>query len=505
MHPGTARLWIIAGFSVCGWLAGCSTDAQSSRYKLEKQFFEVEQAWSKAELAGKSGNPVSTSELRANLESALDNFATARPQLGAGDSLLFGYAAGATQHLVQLLNAEQQWDEASKVQKQIATDTLFPMAVRHRALYGWASAYENAGRIAEACDLYRQLVLSFYPPVAEGGVNSDVLELPSRRVALAQNALPESLATYRSFGVQYYDSLAAGFPHTQLAFQALGELARIYGSQGQWDLAITTLGRAADTAGQVFPAYRIDQAEIWAGQIHDTARALKALADLSRELATSPFRIDADLKTADILFRRGQYQDVQKLLSETKTDLGMPDADLAVGLLLARSYAMAGDRERARAEYAYLVTAFPHSLQAIEAAVATAQLNKDKNDTALATQWLARADSLAMDLVTFPGSPPKVVASALNARASLAVESKRWNDAATHLSSIAQTFGPEAPEGASALLRLGWIQVRELHDTLGAAQSWGAFLAVHPNHPDGAGIKTEMNKWPDRYRSTPPS
>jgi hypothetical protein len=93
----------------------------------------------------------------------------------------------------------------------------------------------------------------------------------------------------------------------------------------------------------------------------------------------------------------------------------------------------------------------------------------------------------------------------MSARATLAAESGRWDEAAGHLSAIAEAFGPASPPGAAALVKLGWVQLDELRDTLAAARSWRVFLEALPDHPDCAALKVEMNKWPERYLSTPPS
>jgi len=495
----------LASLSLYLFLVSCGGES-GSHYDLEKRFYEAEQSWDKVRLQQESGVATSAIELRVQLESVLEEFAAARPSLGPADSSLFAYAAGTTHHLDELLSAEGQWDEVARHQERVATDTLFPLAVRHRALFGWGQALEQKDQVREACELYRQLVMSFFPPWSEGGVNTDVLSLPTRRTLLAESALPESLSAYRAFAERYYDSLATGYPHTQMAFQALGELARIQGTQGRWDEALETLGRATDTAGGVFPAYRIDQGEILAAQKHDTAAALLAFSEVARDMPESPFRVDADLKTAAILFRRGRYTQVQTLLQETKRKASdAQQVALAVGPLLARAFAAEGNRDRARAEFSFIVTTFPRSLQAVEAAASIAMLYEEQNDTATASAWRVRADSLAYHLANDAQSSPQIVAAAMNARASLAVESEHWEDAASHLAAIAQTFGPDVPMGASALVRLGWVQLRELNDTLAAGQAWRAFLVAHPEHPDGATLKAEMNKWPERYRENHPS
>ena len=491
---------------LCVALLLVSCGGSDSHYDLEKKFFEVDQAWNKAQLQQEAGVATSPTELRAQLESVLEEFVVARPSLGLADSAVFSFAASATQHVSELLASEGQWVDVAKHQERVATDTLFPLAIRHRALYGWASALEQNGQIREACELYRQLVVSFFPPWSDGGVNTDVLSLPSRRALLAESALPESLSAYRAFGHRYYDTLATAFPHSQLAFQALGELAKLQGSQGLWDDALKTLDRARDTAGVVFAAYRIDRGEIMAAQKHDTAAALAAFAEVARELPASPFRVDADLKTAAILFRRGKFAQVQTLLQATKKEATEAQGvGLAVGPLLARSFAAEGNRERARAEFSLIVNTYPRSIQAVEAAASIGTLHDELKDSASGAAWRVRADSLAYQIAADPQSPPQLVAAAMNARASLAVESKRWDAAASHLAAIAETFGPNIPIGASALVRLGWVQLRQLNDTLAAGQAWREFLGAHPEHPDGATLKAEMNKWPERYRGNQPS
>jgi hypothetical protein len=132
--------------------------------------------------------------------------------------------------------------------------------------------------------------------------------------------------------------------------------------------------------------------------------------------------------------------------------------------------------------------------------MAIAELHAQSSDTTAATQWFARADGLALDLIGDRETTPQVAAAAMNVRASLAVQSERWDDAALRLSEIAQAFSPNSPAGASALVRLGWLELLERQDTLAAGRAWKAFLDAHPDHPDGAPLKTEMNKWPERYR-----
>jgi TolA-binding protein len=495
------RLVLPAGAITALGLSACGGGDLYSRYELEKKFFSTEQAWSKAELQKQSGQAIATSELSAQFETVLEAFSAARPGLNRGDSLLFGYAARAAFRLVDLYAADRLWQDAARFQEFLAADTLFPLAVRHRALYGWAESCQRLGQAQKACALFRQLAASFYPPWAEGGINVDVLRVPARMVGLAQRDVPESVAVFLAFGESYYDGLAVAYPHTELAYQALGELAKLYGQAGRWGDVLTTLGRATDTAGVILPAYRIDQGEILAGPLKDTAGALLAFSEIARSRPTTPFRVDADLKTAAIWLRRGRYADVQRLLQETKKQFpGRPEVEVAVGPMLARSFAASGDKDRARAEYSYLVTSYPRSLEAVEAAFAIAEMHFQATEADAAAEWYARGDQLAVDIIADRESSPELAAAAMNMRVSLAVQLQHWDDAAMRLSEIAQAFGAATPAGASALEQLGWLQLQERHDTLAAGQAWYTLLREYPGDPGGATLRAEMNKWPERYK-----
>lgn len=495
---GAVLLCVMAG----GLCAACGdSEGVYARYQLEKKFFRAQQVWSRAELQAESGQQPDTAIVLASHEAVLAEFSAARPALSAGDSTLFAYAARTAIQLIEAYSAEEKWQAAARYQEFIASDTLFPLAVRHRALFGWAESCERQGRVAEACALYRQLLASFYPPWSEGGVNMEVLTIPSRMVALAQRDMPESLAAFRDFGRPYYDSLAVRFPQTELGVLALGELGKLYGQEERWQEAIATLKRGTDSTGTVFPSYRIDIGEILASRLHDTAGALREFKDVAVSLPQTPFRVDADLKTAAIWMKRGRFEEAQALLGETKTALqDNPGAQLSVGPLLARAFAAAGNRERARAEFSYLIAHFPRTLQAVEAALALAELHAQSSEPGASQEWYDKADRLAADLILDREASPQTRGTAMNVRASLAVQSKRWDDAAVLLADIVGAFSPASPAGASALVRLGWLELQERHDTLAAARAWQVFLSAHPRHPDGEPLKSEMNKWPERYR-----
>lgn len=493
---------VVTVLTVLACAVACADrDGLYARYQLEKKFFEAQQVWSRSQLQTGAGPPSGLGEMRTQFVAVLDEFSAARPTLGPGDSVLFAYAAQAAFRLTDEFVTNGLWHDAAQYQELVAGDSLFPKALRHRALFGWAESYERLGRMPEACALYKRLSASFYPPQAEGGVNVEVLRIPNRLAALAAQFMPESLSAFRAYGESYYESLSGSFPQSDLGFESLGELGKLYGQQGRWDDVMSTLERATDSNGAVLPAYRIDIGEILAGRMHDTAKALSIFKEVAESLPESPFRVDADLKTAAIWFRQGRQSDVQALLLATKRQfLDRSGVQVAVQPLLARSFDAAGNWERARAEFSYLVTTYPRTLQAVEASLVIAERHMQDSEKTAAAEWYSRADRLAVDLISSDESSGQVQSAAMNIRASLAIRMQRWDDAALRLSEIAQTFSSASPVGASALLRLGWLQLRERHDTLAARGAWQAFLLAYPDHPDGVPLKSEMSKWPDKFK-----
>jgi tetratricopeptide (TPR) repeat protein len=462
--------------------------------------FEAQQALSKARLREESGQAVDREALRTQFNAALDAFAELRPELTAKDSTVLLMSVQARLRLADLHTADSQWNSAAEQYRIIVSDTIYGLNFRHVARMQLGRSLERLGQFREAAAQYRALLLSFYPPRAESGINAEVLGLPRRLVAIASEYLPDSLAAWRAYGEGYYDTLATRFPHTDIGLASLGELGKLYAGFGEWSRTIASLERATDTSGAIMPAYWIDIGEIAAGQLGDTARAVSIFIEVSQRYPESAYRVDADLKRARILMKRAAYGDVQSLLEQLKTDFeDRASVLIPAQLVYAQSYQAAGNWERARAEYSYLVTSFPQSLQAVEAALTVARHHADRDETTQASEWYNRADGLAADLARSGSSPPAVVGQAMQMRVAAAVEQKQWDDAALRLGEVVNTFSPRTPAGALALVRLGQLQLRERADTAAALEAWRTFLEFHPEHPQSATLRAEIDKWPKTY------
>jgi tetratricopeptide (TPR) repeat protein len=502
-----AAAWCVAVLLVSWPLGGCG-DSQGrwSRYQVEKLFFSAHQAAERATLHAESGQATDRQALTRQFESALEEFAGLRPQLTVEDSAILRAGAQARLRLARLRQDDFEWELAAEQYRAVVSDALYPTHYRYVAHMELGRSLERLDQFPEAVAQYRQLLHSFYPPQSEGGVNREVLGLPLRLVVLAENRFPDSLDAYQAYAEAYYDTLATAYPHTALGVSALGELAKLYAYLGLWPRVVATLERATDSTGTILPAYWVDIGEIAAQEMADTARAIAIFQDVAQRFPETPYRVDADMKRATILMQRGEFEAARKDVARLKEEF---EDRLAVvvpaQLLYARLYQAEGSWERARAEFTYLVTNFPQTTHAVEAAHTIARHYRNTDETTRSEEWYNRADDLAAAIARAGEMPPALVATAINMRVAMAVERDDWDAAATHLSEMAERFGPASTPGSAALERLGWLHLDERADTSAAGAAWQTLLDAYPEHPQAEVIKAEMNKWPTTRNTDFPS
>jgi len=483
-------------------LGGCGDhDNVWPRYQLERSLYGARQEMALSSLQSESGRPQTSPALVAAYERTVDMFRHVTEGSTEADSAVFAIGGEAIMQLANLYLTDSNWTEARARFEQIIDEPRFQPQYQRMALMGLGRIAEQTGDYAFAAAHYRSLLDAFYPPVGDAGVNQDVLALPRHLVALADREFPDSVSAWEQFASKYYDSLAMAYPATEIGVAALGEKAKLETQLGRWQEAITTLERATDTSGTIIPPYWIDIGEISAGRLGDTDRAISVYAKVAEAFPDSPFRADADLKRCQLLMKRKDYAQVREILSELKDEFeDRSAAILPAQLLYASAFEAEGNWERAKNEYLYLVTTYPTSLQAVEAALAVARHFVASGETGREAEWYNRADELAAELAQPRRYSATTVGRAMDLRVGIAVEQKKWDAAATRLGDIVNTFTERSPAGAVALVRLGWLNLRERADTLAAGQAWRRFLDAYPTRPEGDALRQEMNKWPNNLK-----
>jgi tetratricopeptide (TPR) repeat protein len=472
------------------------------RYKLERAYYQAQKELDRADLQGKSGQPADLPALQSAFARVVELYRQNSSEAGAGtvDSVVQVLGAQAYLRLADVFVADSEFRAAANRYDTVASDARFPAQYRHMALMGLGRMDEQLGDDLLAARHYRQLLDSFNPPVGDGGVNREVLALPRRIIAIGRDHAPDSVPGWESRAIAYYDSLARAYPYTDVGLAALGELGTLYAEKEQWQDVIATLNRASDTTGAIMPPYWIDIGEITADRLGDTARALEIYGRVAQTFSESPYRVDADLKRAQIYMRRGQYAEARDLLATLKDKFeDRPAVILAAQLLFASAVEAEGNWERAKNEYLFLITTYPQSLEAVQAAMAIAHHFVQSGETARVDEWYNRADELAKDLARPDKYPPAVAGKAMDYRVSVAAEQKHWDDVAARLGDIVNTFSDRSNPGANALFRLGLMELRERADTAAAAAAWHRLMTAQPNHPQLDLLRSEMKKWPSTY------
>jgi tetratricopeptide (TPR) repeat protein len=502
MTRSIRSLPVVALFCLAG-VAGCG-DATGvwPRYKLERAYYEAQKELERADLLGKAGQEADLPALRSAFASVLDLYRQTASPSGAsdGDTLVHLIGAQSYLHMADICVADSQFREAANCYDTVAASDRFGKHFRHMALLGLGRTSERLGDYLAATGHYQRLLESFYPPVGDGGVNRDVLSLPRRIVDIGRRYAADSVAGWESRAAAYYDSLAIAYPHTEVGIAALGELGTLYADKRQWPDVIATLNRATDTAGTIMPPYWIDIGEITIARLGDTARGLDIFARVAESFADSPFRADADLKRAQIYMRRGQYAAARDLLAALKEKFkNRAGVVLAAQMYFALALEAEGNWDRAKSEYVYVITTFPQSLEAVQAALAIAHHFQRTGETAQVGEWYNRADELARDLARPDKFPAALAGGAMDMRVTVAAEQKRWSDAAERLNDIVNAFTDRSSAGANALFRLGLMELRERADTAAAAAAWQRLMRAQPRHPQLDMLRDEMNKWPKTY------
>lgn len=477
-----------------------------TRYQAQKSFFKAQQAISRAELSMESGQPVNREDLGSRLEDALMKFNRLESEFTEADSTLLTMASQAYLGLARLHEEADDGLRALEVYGTLFDDARLPHHFRNIALMRMGRGYERQNQHLEAVSVYRRLMASFYPPESRSGVNREVLGLGRRIVNIGSRLYPDSLSSWREQSELYYDSLAINHPYTVLSIAALGELASIRRGFGEWDLVLATLERATDSAGVIAPAFRVDMAEILAGRLFDTSAALLIYDEVEGAYPESVFRIDAELKRVQILMRRREYGEVRDRLEVLKEEFeDRPGVVIPAQFAYARSFEAEGDFARARAEYQYLASHHPRSLQAVDGALVIARRAHVDGQSSMATQWYDKADQMSADLAGSGNVSEAVAGRSMEIRAIIAIERERWDEAALRLGEITRAFDPRSPLAANALIRLGWLHLSRRADTLAAADAWTRFIKAFPGDPQTDSLRIKMSTWPKIYTQDLPT
>jgi hypothetical protein len=198
--------------------------------------------------------------------------------------------------------------------------------------------------------------------------------------------------------------------------------------------------------------------------------------------------------------RRKEHAQARNLLSTLKEKFAdRPAVMLAAQLLFASAVEAEGNWERAKNEYLFLITTYPQSLEAVQAALAVAHHFVRSGETGRVSEWYNRADELAAELARPDRYSPNMAGTAMDLRVAIAGEQKHWDDVASRLNDIVNAFSERSSAGGQALFRLGVLHLRERADTASAAAAWRRFMQAQPNHPQVSRLRDEMNKWPSTY------
>lgn len=492
---------LAAAFIFVFGLSGCGDSTGVwPRYQLERAYYKAQKELDRADLLGKSGQAADLPALRAAFEDVVELYARTASEFGADDTTLNLLGAQAYLRLADIYAADSGWNLAAHQYEIVAAGDQFAAQYKNMALMGLGRMNERLDNYLAAAHQYRTLLQTLYPPVGTGGINRDVMALPRRLILIAKDHVSDSSSVWEAEAFRYYNSLAEAYPHTEVGMAALGELGTLYAQKQDWQRVIATLKRAADTTGAIMPPYWIDIGEITANQLHDTVRALDIYAQVASAFSESPFRVDADMKRAQIHMRRGEYSDARTLLVSLKEQFpDRPAVMAAAQLMFASAVEAEGNWERAKNEYLVLTTTYPRSLEAVHAALAIAHHLARSGETDRVDEWYNRADELAAVLARPDRYAPAMAGTAMDLRVSIAGERKQWDDVAARLNDIINAFSDRSSAGGQALYRLGLLHLRERADTAAAAVAWRRFLEAQPNHPQLQVLRDEMNKWPSTY------
>lgn len=456
---------------------GCADNsAVSLRYSVEKKLHRAERALEKSNIKPELVTPEASAEIRQLYAEAADLGVIA---LDSIDQKRFPVeyrelqhlAFQATGQLARMYYYDRQFTKAiTALERLLSITDLQPLYILATQI-NLGRSLQASRQWDSALAVYDMALEGHYPPIDEtGDVLLTLLNLPTHIHRIEHLAGDSVAAAERlAWALEYYGNLVETFPEANLKAAAHGNLARLYDQTGQWQKEIDQLYLLLDSTSSAYATIRIKIADLYGIRLRQFSQATELYNELATELEGTDSVLYAIVqhKIAAVKMEQGRYSEARQIGTKLKRNYRWYfDTSPLTQYLIARSFELEDNWNRAEIEYNYLIENYRGSDEALAAFLYVAEYLENAGRKAEAERKFEDAEKYYQQ-VAATSSGTIVEAKALAYQADLFARQEDWPKTAKLFLHLFERF-PETETGRRALLRASGIYKHKLGDVVTA-------------------------------------